>query len=128
MIIDAGKTVKDLIEGRTECQLLQDSAACLDKITGESNPYRDKGYSSYSTELKFYVDVLKAGLEDHIVMVNNGRWKVLDRYWFFSQSGKWSVVGKNTVYKSKGFPDFVERFLSKDYSYQRLVNSKQTED
>ena len=57
-------------------------------------------------------------------MHNNGRWKVLDKYWFFSQSGKWSVVGKGTIYRSKGFPDFVERFLSNNYKYQRLLASK----
>ena len=124
MIFDSGKTVKDLIRGRTEEQLLAASKECSAKITGESNPYRDKGYQSSSKELRFYVEVLKAGLEDCTVMVNNGRWKVLDKYWFFSQSGKWSVVGKNTIYRSKGFPDFVDRFLSKDYDYQKLVGEK----
>lgn len=124
MIFDAGKTVSDLVEGRSAEQLLEDSRACSNKITDDSNPYRDKGYQSYSKELRFYIDVMEAGLGDFTVMVNNGRWKVLGKYWFFSQSGKWSVVGKNTVYKSKGFPDFVERFLSKDYQYQKLLSKK----
>jgi hypothetical protein len=124
MIFDSGSTVSDLVRGRTVEQLLEDSRACSNKVTDESNPYRDKGYRSYSKELRFYIEVIEAGMGDYTVMVNNGRWKVFDKYWFFSQSGKWSVVGKSVVYKSKGFPDFVERFLSKDYNYQKLVNKK----
>lgn len=124
MIFDAGKTVSDLVNGRTAEQLQEDSRSCAARITDDSNPYRDKGYQSYSKELRFYIEVVEAGLADHTVMINNGRWKVLGKYWFFSQSGKWSVVGKNTVYKSKGFPDFVERFLSKDYQYQKLLSKK----
>jgi len=124
MIFDAGKTVAEMIEGRTKEQLLEDSDKSSRQVTGDSNPYRDKGHYSRSKELRFYVEVLEAGLEDYTVMNNNGRWKVLDKYWFFSQSGKWSVVGKGTIYKSKGFPDFVERFLSKDYKYQKIMGSK----
>lgn len=124
MIFDAGKTVSDLVNGRTAEQLQEASRSCTDKITGDSNPYRDKGYQSYSKELSFYIEVVEAGLGDYTVMVNNGRWRVLDKYWFFSQSGKWSVVGKNVVYKSKGFPDFVERFLSNDYKYQNILDKK----
>ena len=124
MIFDAGKTVSDLVKGRSAEQLLEASMECSNKITDDSNPYRDKGYRSYSKELRFYIEVIEADLGDYTVMVNNGRWNVLDKYWFFSQSGKWSVVGKNVVYKSKGFPDFVERFLSKDYKYQNLMHKK----
>ena len=114
MIFDVGKTVKELIGGRTVEQLKEDSLLCSSNITENSNPYRDKGFASSAKELRFYIDVLTTGLEDHVVMANNGRWKVMNRYWFFSQSGKWSIVGSSTIYRSKGFPDFVERFLPKD--------------
>lgn len=118
MIFDVGKTVKELVGGRTAEQLKEDSLLCSSSITETSNPYRDKGFASSAKELRFYIDVLTTGLEDHVVMANNGRWKVMNKYWFFSQSGKWSVVGSSTIYRSKGFPDFVERFLSKDVKVQ----------
>ena len=124
MNFDFGKTVSEMAEGRTKEELLEDSNLSFRQITDDSNPYRDSGHYSRSKELRFYVEVLDAGLGDHVVMHNNGRWKVLDKYWFFSQSGKWSVVGKGTIYRSKGFPDFVERFLSNDHKYQRLMVSK----
>ena len=118
MIFDVGKTVKELIGGRTVEQLKEDSLLCSSNITGNSNPYRDKGFVSSAKELMFYIDVLTTGLQDHVVMANNGRWKVMNKYWFFSQSGKWSVVGSSTIYRSKGFSDFVERFLPKDLKAQ----------
>ena len=120
MIFDAGKTVKDLVNGRSIEQLKEDSDESRQNVTENSNPYRDKGYISSAKELMFYVDVLNAGLEDQTVMVNSGRWKVLGKYWFFSQSGKWSVVGTSKIYKSKGFTDFVERFLSSSTEYKTL--------
>ena len=118
MSFDVGKTVKELVCGRTVEQLKEDSLSCARNITENSNPYRDKGFVSSAKELMFYIDVLTVGLEDYVVMANNGRWRVMDKYWFFSQSGKWSVVGSSTIYRSKGFPDFVDRFLPKDLKAQ----------
>lgn len=123
-IIGVGESVADKVAGRTVEELMVAVGSAYGCVTEDSSPYRDKGYVSHARELKFYIEVLTAGLQDHVVMANNGRWKVLGKYWFFSQSGKWQVVGKKTVYLSKNFTDFVERFLTNDYTFKRLLNQE----
>lgn len=126
MYIDpkTGKNVREIAQLSTPAELRELALQVAKDELQEDNVLRLNGYKSSESEYKFMADVLELGLEEHVYFHSYSRWIIFEDYWFFNRTGKWSTKGKNTYYQSKGFKDFVKRYLSTNWKYEKFIEEK----